>query len=150
MKICPACGEPTTKTAASKEKVCPACGAPLVANARFCAQCGHSLGMGTIGAWGPLQEEFCTLRPIAWATEEVTYNPTTYSGQTIVLNRANTDPNNQTITSKEQAVLTHEDGAWYIEDRSEAKTTLIRVRKKTKLESGDVIALGNRLFEFKG
>lgn len=79
----------------------------------------------------------------------MTYNPISYSGTEIALNRANTDPNNQTITSREQAVLICEGGSWYIEDRSEQHTTLIRITKRTKLESGDVIVLGNRLFEFK-
>lgn len=158
MKICPACGTFTDgaknarqQSLKSKSNHCPKCGAKLIHNARFCSQCGQTLRMGTIGAWdNPQHDEFCTLRPIVWAKEEVQYNPITYSGQIIVLNRGNTDPNNQTITSKEQAVLTHEKGAWYIEDHSESKSTMIRVSKKTKLESGDIIALGNRLFEFKG
>ncbi|WP_206422498.1 zinc-ribbon domain-containing protein, partial [Barnesiella sp. An22] len=155
MKVCPACGTSTVDTKNRYEKKsnnkCPKCGAELIPNARFCSQCGQTLRMGTVGAWdSPQHDEFCTLRPIAWTKEEVQYNPITYSGQVIVLNRENTDPNNQTITSKEQAVLTHENGVWYIEDHSERKSTMIRVSKRTKLESGDIIALGNRLFEFKG
>lgn len=158
MKVCPACrtsavGAKEAYQQQSKERNnhCPKCGANLIHNARFCPQCGQTLRMGTVGAWdNPQHDDFCTLRPIAWTKEEVTYNPITYSGQVIVLNRENTDPNNQTITSKEQAVLTHENGAWYIEDHSEKQSTMIRVSKKTKLESGDIIALGNRLFEFKG
>lgn len=158
MKICPACGTPTAETKSAnqhepkgKNKRCPKCGAELIPNARFCPQCGQTLRSGTVNAWSnPLHDKFCTLRPIAWTKEEITYNPITYSGQVIILNRENTDPNNQTITSKEQAVLTHENGDWYIEDHSEGKSTMIRVGKKTKLESGDIIALGNRLFEFKG
>ncbi|WP_298074741.1 zinc-ribbon domain-containing protein [uncultured Bacteroides sp.] len=158
MKVCPACGTSTDgaknehhQSQKSKSNYCPKCGAELIPNARFCPQCGQTLRMGTVGAWdNPQHDEFCTLRPIAWTKEEVQYNPITYSGQVIVLNRENTDPNNQTITSKEQAILTHENGAWYIEDHSERKSTMIRVSKKTKLESGDIIALGNRLFEFKG
>lgn len=93
---------------------------------------------------------FCSLRPVAWPGEEVNYNPTTYSGEEIVLNRANTDPNNNSITSHEQAVLTFEDGDWYIENRSELRSTFIRVNGKVKLNSGDIIVLGNREFIFKG
>jgi hypothetical protein len=93
---------------------------------------------------------FCTLKPIAWQGEDVPYTPVTYSGETIILNRANTDANNNSITSREQAVLTFEDGEWYIENRSDLRTTYIRVNGKTKLTSGDIIVLGNREFEFKG
>lgn len=93
---------------------------------------------------------FCTLRPIAWEGEEVSYNPITYSGETIILNRANTDANNNSITSREQAILTFEDGEWFIENRSDLRTTFIRVNGKVKLTRGDIIVLGNREFEFKG
>lgn len=156
MKVCPACGTSVNdiqnaRQQSSKSNLCSKCGAILIPNARFCPQCGKTLRMGTVGAWdNPQYDKFCTLKPIAWTKEEVTYKPITYSGQVIVLNRDNTDPNNQTITSKEQAVLIHENGSWYIEDHSERNTTMIRVSRKTKLESGDIIALGNRLFEFKG
>ncbi len=129
---------------------CPRCGADLMPGARFCHNCGHTLRQGTVNAWDdPVNVIYCTLRPIAWSKEDKEYEPVTYSGESIVLNRENTDPNNQTITSAEQALLTYDGKDWYIEDKSEAKSTMIRITKKTKLESGDIIALGNRLFEFK-
>jgi hypothetical protein len=110
--------------------------------------------MGTVmsgpAVVSPQGNVFCTLKPIAWQGEDVPYNPVTYSGSTIVLSRSNTDANNSSITSKEQAVLTYEDGAWYIENRSELRTTYIRVNGKIKLTAGDIIVLGNREFEFKG
>ncbi len=92
---------------------------------------------------------FCTLRCISWPGEEVTYSPVTYSGETIVLTRSNTDANNNTITSREQAALVYDDGEWYIENRSTLQTTYIRVRGRVKLTKGDIIVLGNREFEFK-
>ena len=70
------------------------------------------------------------------------------SGDRIILNRANTDPANNTITSGEQAELTFENGAWYICDKSYQKTTYVHASRKMKLEKGDIIILGNRRFEF--
>lgn len=105
---------------------------------------------GTINPWStPADDSFCMLRRIPWHNESIKYDPVSYSGQEIELNRANTDQNNNSITSKVQAVLTCEDGEWYIENRSELQTTLLRVDRKMKLEDGDVIVLGNRMFEFK-
>lgn len=166
--VCPNCGANLKSkdkpfAQAPTSSICKQCGNLLPVNAKFCPVCGkplYSPGVqstsgiftsGTVNNWSaPQQDGFCTLKPLAWQGEEVQYPPITYSGKAISLNRSNTDPNNHTITSKEQALLTHEGGSWYIEDRSEQRTTLIRVGKKTKLETGDVIVLGNRMFEFKG
>jgi len=105
---------------------------------------------GTINPWStPSEDSFCTLRRIPWQNERVTYEPVSYSGEKIVLNRANTDSNNNSITSREQAVISYENGEWFIENRSNLQTTLIRVDRKLKLEDGDIIVLGNRMFEFR-
>ncbi len=146
---------------------CKSCGAEISLDAKFCHNCGASTSdtppqpprikratMGTVMG-GPVSgpvglNKFCTLRPIAWQGEEVNYNPITYSGERIILNRANTDANNNSITSHEQAILTCEDGEWYIENKSDLRTTFIRVNGKVKLTNGDIIVLGNREFEFKG
>lgn len=105
---------------------------------------------GTINPWAtPSEDSFCTLRRIPWQNEHVNYDPVSYSGESIVLNRANTDANNNSITSREQAIITYENGEWYIENKSSLQTTLVRVDRKLKLEDGDVIVLGNRMFEFR-
>ena len=72
-----------------------------------------------------------------------------FTGENIVLNRDNTDPGNPSITSRVQAELTFEDGAWYLLDKSALRTTFVHAGRKTKLEDGDVILLGNRRFIFK-
>lgn len=169
MNVCPNCGASLRPDAAGTgrnereslreaARACSSCGKPMPREAKYCPSCGtpaeaqaRPLRMGTVNAWEtPLQSSFCTLRPIAWKGEGVEHGPMSYSGDTIALNRANTDPNNHTITSKEQAVLIREGDSWYIEDRSEQHTTLVRVSRRLKLEDGDVIVLGNRMFEFKG
>lgn len=69
---------------------------------------------------------------------------------TLMLNRDNTEPGNPTITSHEQAVVQHtDDGRWFIENRSKQGTTFVQANKRTELRDGDVLLLGNRLFEFK-
>lgn len=161
MNVCPQCGKPQSKGAEANkgigEKHCSQCGALLVSGTQFCPMCGqpqHGKRMqrnnrGTVNAWdNPQSGEFCSLRPIPWARENTEYSAISFSGERIVLNRANTDPNNQSITSHEQAVLTYDGRDWYIEDLSEQHSTMLRISRKTKLQSGDVIALGNRLFEF--
>lgn len=67
----------------------------------------------------------------------------------VVLTRDNTEPGNPSITSKAQAVVSHAGGHWYIENRSEQNTTFVMARNKIELHDGDIILLGNRMFEFK-
>lgn len=164
MNACPQCGtsmrqrketnfvsEESCKNLNARSRQCPKCGAQVSPGAKYCHSCGQQLRMtGTVNSWdNPQGSEFCSLRPIPWSRENVNYPAISFSGEQIILNRANTDPNNQSITSREQAVLTYEGGDWYIEDKSDQNSTMIRVTRKTKLQSGDIIAMGNRLFEFR-
>ena len=159
MDECPMCGSYQNKENFTPQqpkvatKNCPSCGNNIEKSAAFCPKCGHKFQerSGTINNWvNPSRGVFCTLKPIAWENEGIEYNPISYSGDRIVLNRSNTDANNNSITSKEQAILSFDNNEWYIENASEMKTTLIQINGKTKLKDGDIIVLGNRLFEFKG
>lgn len=88
------------------------------------------------------------LKPIKRANERHELDELEFEGKSISLNRDNTEANNASITSKEQAVITHVDGQWYIEDKSELKTTFVQAANRIELHEGDLILLGNRLFEF--
>ena len=144
---CPNCGYPVRQGMRS----CPNCGTPLTGSANNGAKNANNSAnrMGTINPWmRPDNGAFCSLKPIAWVGENVSHQPLTFSGESVVLNRANTDPNNHTITSAEQAQLSFEGGEWYILDKSALHTTYVLASQKIKLHKGDTIVLGNRLFEF--
>lgn len=166
MVVCPDCGAALReeKDGDGESNKCPQCGTVNQVGSIFCRQCGSPLKFneakhfinnsernhrGTVNPWmQPSSGTFCTLKPIAWEGENIEYQPLSFSGVSIVLNRANTDPNNQSITSTEQAELSFEEGEWYIVDKSQQHTTYVLATRKTKLHKGDVIVLGNRLFEF--
>lgn len=155
MTTCPQCGTPILgHKRVAGEHLCASCGQEIPAGAAYCPYCGtpaiKTTVTGTINPWSrPKDNAFFTLKPLSWDGEGVEYERTTHSGERIVLNRANTDANNNSITSKEQAVLTKEEGRWYIENLSAQHTTLLRVDRKIELTDGDMIVLGNRMFEFK-
>ena len=65
------------------------------------------------------------------------------------MNRDNSEPDNRTITSKEQAELTCEDGKWYVLNKSELGSTYIECNRKIEILSGDVIVMGDRRFKFE-
>ncbi len=100
----------------------------------------------------PVQEEdgvYCSIQPLADVGENGQFfKKFEFGSVEIVLRRNNTEPSNSSITSKEQALLTFEDGKWYIEDKSTFQTTFVRAGRKTQLQDGDIILLGDRRFVF--
>lgn len=162
MENCPNCGKSGSNHLSQKSQnnngnkigegliKCPICHEMVPSKFSFCANCGKPFKMGTVNPWAkPQNGASCSLTPMAWEEENLLPKTIKYSGNSIILNRDNTDPNNNSITSKEQAILTYEDGVWFIEDKSQMQTTYLHVSKKTKLEDGVIIILGNRRFIFK-
>jgi hypothetical protein len=138
-------------------KVCDYCKSPVTESARFCINCGMSLindkknQRETVIPWlhaEQVQMPKCSLTTLSRSGEPGSDSLLRFSGNVIQLNRGNTDPGNQTITSKIQAELCFENDKWFIQDKSVLKTTYIYAGNKTELKSGDIIVLGNRLFQF--
>ena len=109
---------------------------------------------GTINVWDDLSNfqnsavNGFMLTPVARHGEKRTMNPREFTGDSVQLNRSNTEPDNMSITSKVQAVITCEDGKWFVQDQSDLHTTFVLASRKTRLKDGDILLLGNRLFEF--
>ncbi len=93
-------------------------------------------------------EPVFTLRPLQRVNERTKPEIVELEGKEVVLSRDNTEPNNSSITSKEQAVVKCENGKWTIKDLSEQHTTFVCPKLPVELKDGDIILLGNRLFEF--
>ena len=158
--------------AAPAANACPNCGYPMRPGVTDCPNCHQQAAQpvapqpaprpaapapqqvkaapmsGTVNPWvqvAPANK--CSLIPVEQQGVET---PATLNlkGDAHDLNRANLDPENQTITSKVQAQLTCEDGQWYIQDKSTQHTTFIYAGEKTALKEGDVILMGNRQFVF--
>ena len=140
------------------EEICIFCKATVPETAHYCANCGASLTSehknmdGTIKPWidadNKIQTPECSLTFILGDEEPKKHSSLRFSGDVIQLNRGNTEPANQTITSKTQAELSFENGKWHLQDKSALKTTYIYAGDKIELKAGDVIMLGNRSFKF--
>lgn len=96
----------------------------------------------------PAAASSLTLQRESWINENRCHAPETLEGDRITLNRANTDPDNNTIDPAAQAIIVNENGRWYIENLSPAATTFVKVTRRMELEEGDIIVMGNRLFTF--
>ena len=66
----------------------------------------------------------------------------------VYLSRQNTVPHDKSIDDEEQACLFFSDGHWFIEDRSRDNSTYVHAGAGIKLEPGDIIRMGDRLFKF--
>jgi hypothetical protein len=67
----------------------------------------------------------------------------------VVLNRANLDPENPTIDASEHACLMQKGGEWYIKNLSSSQRVYISSSREIKLESGDIVVIGNKRFIFQ-
>lgn len=153
----------------SRKDVCPKCGRPLEDG--ICPKCGEVCGdspkpQGT-DAGSPrsshvaaqarktvrphrkeAKEGAFSLTPISEDTGEPEGEPIQFEGDVVSLSRENTDPKNKTITSKEQARIVKENGAWSIQDSSDYKTTFVQAKEQIGLKPGTLILLGSQLYEF--
>ena len=137
---------------------CKNCGYPIMAGSINCPQCGagndDSSSKSSLGDTRmtilPNRRSICSLRFISEPNENISEDSAllSFSGSEIILNRGNTEPDNNTITSKEQARLVYENHKWYIQDKSELQTTFVRPGEKMEIKDGDIILLGDRRFRF--
>lgn len=105
---------------------------------------------GTVNPWienAPSISSFI-LEPVKKQSERHVPESIEFEGDNIVLNRGNVDQNNMSITSRTQAVIFRKDNGWYIEDKSDQKSTFVQANKPYELHEGDTILLGDRLFIF--
>ena len=153
---------------------CPECGFPLREGAQSCPNCGKQFGApaagpagapfvapaaaagfaakygATVNPWSnPNAGKVFKLQPVPWDNEPGELPAMTYTGAVVGLNRENTDPTNNSITSKTQAEIINENGKWFIEDKSAQQSTFVHAGRKIELADGDIIILGNRRFVFK-
>lgn len=71
----------------------------------------------------------------------------TFSEEEVLLNRTNVEADNPTISRNLHAMLTNEDGKWFLENKSSSMATSLVLTKKHELQPGDIVIIGDRIFE---
>ena len=135
---------------------CDKCGAEVSIDFSFCPKCGERIHLPTVRAIRhkptPAPEPpkpHCHLTLIPEEDEQTEATRNDYEGPSVILTRENTEANNRTITSKEQAELICEDGKWFVLNKSELGSTYLEASRKLELQQGDIIVLGDRRFKFE-
>ncbi len=149
---------------------CPHCGYPNLKPAAGCVKCGKAFGEGpamkvaeppkvvrkpnpipdgTINPWSQPVAPAAKfrLKPLTRSGEPA-MEQLEFQGDRVELNRENLEPANRTITGKTQARLEHRDGAWHLSNESAQKSTFLLVQGPVVLKKGDIILMGDRMFEF--
>ena len=113
----------------------------------------RALMFGTID---PFRKEEDVASKIAYLTPVVREGepvaeaiPITSPDLKVKVNRSVLDPENNTITSKVQAVFECINGVWYLVDQSEQQTTFVLANQPIALKKGDILLMGNRKFIFE-
>ena len=154
-------------TAGSGAELCPNCGYQLDGES-VCPVCGTSREEVDTHKAGEGSEFKKTVRPnhnhrfnnetedtgSAFSLVKITDSgeasvSISFNAEEVELNRGNTDPANQTITSRIQAGVRKEGDKWFIEDKSEYHSTFVQASRPAELRDGDMILLGDQLFRFE-
>lgn len=134
---------------------CPECGYPLRSGSKECPRCHYRAQKND-----PIKKEDNNQSEAVWNIVESEFkiglcdkngeisNAKAYTTDDIVLGREELCPDNNNI-SRQHIHITNEDGHWYIEDVSSTHQTFLIVKKKTPIENGDVLVLGNKFFRFE-
>ena len=85
------------------------------------------------------------LIPITKENESVAISTLVIEDASTIINRANIDPENPTISGKSHALIEIKNGQAFLINQTAAETTFIQIRQSTQLQNGDVILLGDRL-----
>lgn len=163
-------GEPFSPKATVRENqgggrtdACPRCGYQLEQGK--CAACGYGAEVAkpeaapSVAAGGnfgratvrPVRKKVARtfrLTPLSEKDGKPEGESLVFEGEQAVLNRANLDAKNDTLTSREQARVVWHDGRWLVEDRSELRTTFVQAARPVELQPGDLLLMGNQLYRF--
>lgn len=71
-----------------------------------------------------------------------------FEGSSVQVGREGIDPENFSISSQ-HATFEHVDGKWFLSNQSSNGFTFVQVKGKVELSDGDILVIGNKIFQFK-
>lgn len=148
---------------------CPVCKYPNIQGSTICQNCKTRLDIENVNATSPDiqadknespmktknpytiskedEEHSFSLHSVKRENEENSFT-VKFKGNEVIVNRENLEEKNKFISAEAQSLLEYKDGDWFISNLSREQTTFIRIDAPFKLQKGDIILLGDRMFEF--
>ena len=130
---------------------CRHCGKEISAGFAHCPYCGEKIIQETVYVRRYHVEPpkpKCSLTIVPEKDEQIEIRKKSYEGNSVILTRENTEPDNRSITTKNQAELVHKDNKWFIINHSKLNSTAVEANREIEIRDGDIIVLGDRRFKF--
>lgn len=135
---------------------CTNCGYPVSHGADKCPKCGTVVDRQiveepvakTINPYSKSKTSICYLNLLPRENEKEGKR-IELDGNSIDLSRANVEPENESLSRHVHAHLEFRDGNWYISNPDD-KVTFKKIIAETKISSGDIFLLGDRMIQFEG
>lgn len=134
---CAACGHYPLKSEVSSESPCPNCKSTGEKEVHNGTMSFPNLFFGKAAAHST---------PKVRLVDVATDKELEFEGDDVVLNRANLNPTDQSISSAQHVQFTREKDIWHVTDLSSNHATFIQVNGKVAVESGAHILIGNRIY----
>lgn len=84
--------------------------------------------------------------PVIVLTDEKSGKKLAFSGADLSLSRADLDPSNETISSKEHLQVSVLEGKLIVQDKSSNGATFVRATERMQVASGSSIIIGNKIY----
>ncbi len=144
---CSSCGFYPLRAELSPSTPCPNCGTTGVSQgaAPQSASSGNQ-NLKKTQMFGDIS--FDDAKPKRFKLIENNQQERLFEGETVQLGRENIDPQNYSISGN-HATVEMIDGQWHLSNQSSNGFTFVQVKGKVALNDGDIVVIGNKIFQFK-
>lgn len=142
---CDSCGFYPLRKQVSPESPCPNCGT-TGANQGASPQSANPANLKKTQMFGEIS--FDEGKPKKFKLIEGDQTAHEFEGSSVSIGRESIDPQNFSI-SGQHATIEMVDGQWHISNDSSNGFTFVQVKGKAVLNDGDIIVVGNKIFQFR-
>lgn len=144
---CSSCGFYPLRATPSSTAPCPNCGFTGAGGAQPTVVEGQSKAhLKKTQMFGEIS--FDDAKPSKFKLVENNQQERSFEGKSVTIGREEIDPENFSL-STEHATFEQVDGKWMLSNQSSNGFTFIQVKGRVEVQDGDIIVIGNKIFQFK-
>ena len=143
---CSSCGFYPLRATPSALAPCPNCGFTGAGAQATVVQNADKSKLKKTQMFGEIS--FDDAKPSKFKLVENNKQEHAFEGKNVTIGREDIDPENFSLSS-EHATFEKIDGKWMLSNNSSNGFTFIQVKGKVEVKDGDIIVVGNKIFQFK-